>query len=366
MALALEDMVGSPTCENGSYYCGKLKYGNGPGGTVDVHTPVLGKELGTPVKHSHTEHIDEDICNGEHPYPLVAEYHMCEKCLVGTLLAAGFFLSGVGSFELRETYALRGVLEGEKADGGTTYGYNARDDEAPAPCAHVGGIAHDLRTLVGSAHSVPALDGGSQVGCNAGNHRAVSAHVGSHIGHDETANHHSAECSYGVGGVPYAHLCGELTRSNPLREHAGARRIAEALEILVEHYGNTHDQNEHVDKLRTLVHTGNQVAEVNSEAESEIGKGAEEQTYSHKDLGADLLHDEAVDKTAEAVNQRAYCYDDTETGVGNAILSRKTRHGNGKILADEIVDGIDNHRHHDGMPLPRFEILSVLTHYISF
>ena len=127
--------------------------------------------------------------------------------------------------------------------------------------------------------------------------------------------------------VPNAHFGGELVRSNPLWEHTGTRRIAETLEILVKYDGHTHHQYEGIDYLRTFVDAGDEIAQVHSEAETEIGQSTEHKAQGHEDLGTHPLNYETVQEAAEAIDERAYAYDDTEARVGDTILGREARHG---------------------------------------
>ena len=85
---------------------------------------------------------------------------MIEKSLVGTFLGRGRLLAGVSLGDLRQAYALWSILEGENAEDGSANGYDSRYNEAPALSPYVRGITHYLIGLVGSAHTVPALDAG--------------------------------------------------------------------------------------------------------------------------------------------------------------------------------------------------------------
>ena len=127
------------------------------------------------------------------------------------------------------------------------------------------------------------------------------------------------------------------------------------MEILVQYYGDTHHEDEHVHELRAFVHAAYPIAEIHSETEAQVGEGAEDKAYSHKYPGADPLHYETIQEAAESVYQRAYRYHYAEAGVGDAIFGGQAGHSDGKILSDEIIDGIDNHRHYDGTPLPILE-----------
>ena len=110
------------------------------------------------------------------------------------------------------------------------------------------------------------------------------------------------------------------------------------------------------------MNSSDKIAEVNSESETEIGRCAEQKTYRHKDLGADLFHDETVNKAAEAIYQGTHSDDDSKAGVRDAVLCRKPWHRDGKILSYKIVDGVHYHRYDDGVPLPRLET-SLFSHY---
>ena len=75
----------------------------------------------------------------------------------------------------------------------------------------------------------------------------------------------------------------------------------------------------------------------------------------HEDLGADLVHDEAVDEARQAVHDLAEADDDTETRVGDAVFGRQARHRDGEVFPDEVEDGVADHRDDDDAPLPEFE-----------
>ena len=167
-----------------------------------------------------------------------------------------------------------------------------------------------------------------------------------------------------MGGIPDTHLCGQLTGSDPLGQHPGAGGKAHPLEILIENDGHTHHQDQHVHELRPLMHSGNPVADVHSEAEAKVCRSAEDQANSHESLGAHPFHHESVQEAAEAVDERADGYHYAEAGVGDAVLGRQARHGDGEVLPYKIIDGIDHHRNHDGAPLPVLETL-VGRHIVS-
>ena len=84
----------------------------------------------------------------------------------------------------------------------------------------------------------------------------ICTQVGTHRTHYITADNHCSGSSDGVRGIPYRHLGGKFRRMYPARKQACARRIAYALKQLVEHNGGTHQEHKHVDKVRTLVDTG--------------------------------------------------------------------------------------------------------------
>ena len=267
----------------------------------------------------------------------------------------GLFLAGLGALDFGQAHALRRVLKGEQTEDGRAHGYDRGDDEAHAPGAIVTGVTHNAGGLIRHSQLIPALDAHGEVACDALHYLRVAAHIRAQAGHNHTADYHCEETSYRVRSVPDTHLGAQLVRRDPLREHTRARRITAALEILVEHYRDAHHEDEHIDKLRAFVYTGDGITQVHAEAEAEVGGGAEEEADGHEHFRADLLHYETVDEAAEAVDQRAYGDDDTETGVADAVFGREARHSDGKVLAYEIEDGVNHHRHDDSPPLPELE-----------
>ena len=180
-------------------------------------------------------------------------------------------LAGVGPLDFRKTHALRSILKAEKTYYRSAHGHDSRDYETPSPSAVVCGITHHLLALLHGTEAIPALDVSGQVRSYAGYHRAVSAHIRAHIRHYKSTDYHCGERTDTMRGVPNAHLGGKFPRSDPLREHSRARRIAETLEILVQDYGNAHHDDEHIHELRSLVNSGYIIGEIHSETETEVG-----------------------------------------------------------------------------------------------
>ena len=280
---------------------------------------------------------------------------MLEESAVCALLALGCFFAGVRFGNLRKAHALRSVPQGSEADDCPADGDYRRDDEAPAPGPVMRGVGHDAGGLLSCGEAFPTLDAGSEVARYPGDYAAVAGHIRTHIGHQQAADHDSAESAHGVGCVPDAHLGGQFTGRDPLRKHPGARRESHPLEILVEHDGHSHHQNQHFHELRAFVHPGDPVAQVHSEAEANIRSSTQDEANSHEGLGAHTLHHEPVQEAAQAINQRANRYHDTEAGIRNAVLGGEAGHGDGEVFPYKIINGIDHHRTYYGAPLPILE-----------
>ena len=185
----------------------------------------------------------------------------------------------------------------------------------------------------------------------------IGTEVGAQGAHQVTTEDDGQRRSHGVGTVPDRHLRGQFRGMDPMRKHAGTRREAHALEVLVQDNRHAHDQDEGLDEAGPILHPCDPRAEVGTETEGEVGNGTEYQTRGHYDAGADAVHDISVDETRETVNQRAGKENPAEALVRDTKFGRQTRHGQREVLTYEIEQGISHHRHQDGAPLPIFELL---------
>ena len=98
------------------------------------------------------------------------------------------------------------------------------------------------------------------------------------------------------------------------------------------------------------------------EAECEAGQCAEQQAERHVIACIHAVGYQTVDETRQTVDESHHGQNDTEARVGDAVLGRKTGHGEREVLSDEVEQRITDHRHDDSSRLPVIEQF-LLTYY---
>ena len=145
----------------------------------------------------------------------------------------------------------------------------------------------------------------------------------------------------------------------PAGQQTCTRRITHSLKHLIEHNGYSHHKHQHVDKVRCVlshrrcrIDTHQPCADVVAETKREVGQRAQQQAYSHHGTRTVTVNDKSVDKARKSVYERANADDDTEIGIGYAVLRGKPRHCQREVFPNEIIYGIADHRHQYGTKLP--------------
>ena len=87
-------------------------------------------------------------------------------------------------------------------------------------------------------------------------------------------------------------------------------------------------------------------------AKCKAGQSAERKAYRHMIAGIHSIRQDAVEVAREAIYKADDSHYDTERGVRDTVLGCQTRHCEREVLTNEVEEGVAQHRHDDGAPLP--------------
>ena len=187
VTFALEDVVGSPTSEQGAHDTSDFKRRSGPGSALDVKTTSLGQEFRTPVEHAHTHYIHKEVGNTECPNPTVFPYHFHFEFLASLCALLVFVQAAETSVgKVGQTHFLRLVAQADEHENRSHHCQASRSIEAPLPRTNVRSVGGSLFHSLSLVHTI-----GGEVFDDGVNHTVGLAHVGTHCAHNVAASHHS-------------------------------------------------------------------------------------------------------------------------------------------------------------------------------
>ena len=94
---------------------------------------------------------------------------------------------------------------------------------------------------------------------------------------------------------------------------------------------------------------------LDAETEGEIGQRAERESRGHEEACVEPVGQNTVDETRKAVDQPVERKENTQAGFRNTQVGFEPRHGQRKVLADEIEERITDHRGDERAHLPVLE-----------
>ena len=176
-----------------------------------------------------------------------------------------------------------------------------------------------------------------------------------HVAHDVAAEDDDQSRADRMRGVPHRHLGGQLLGRNPVGEQPRAGREARPLQHAVDHPHDAHEEDQRIVELRTRTLARDPLAHVDAETEGEIGQRAERESRGHEEACVEPVGQNTVDETRKAVDQPVERKENTQAGFRNTQVGFEPRHGQRKVLADEIEERITDHRGDERAHLPVLE-----------
>ena len=191
VSLALKDMVGCPSCKQGSANTGYLEGSYGPSGLRNVQTAALGKEFWAPVEDAHAHNIYKKVGHTKGPNPTVSPNHYALKLLACCLVLRFLIASERSTGQVGQANLLRFVAQAHENEDGTAQCDACRNPETPLPCTHVCGIVQGLYRRI--AYVIVG-----QILGNMSHNVAVCAHIGAQSTHDCAAHNDGKGRAYRV------------------------------------------------------------------------------------------------------------------------------------------------------------------------
>ena len=186
-------------------------------------------------------------------------------------------------------------------------------------------------------------------------HLRIARHIRTRMAHQIPAQDRDDEGADRVRSVPDRHLGRQLLGRNPMRDQAVARREAAPLEHVVQNQQHAEQDDQRMDERRPVGLPRNPCADDRTAAENEVDDRTHRQARHHVPAAVGAVRQYAVDEFRHAVDQPDEGHDDAEGRFRDAVLGRKTGNGEREVLANEIKNGVTDHRSDDRPPLPVFE-----------
>ena len=327
MCAAAEDMVRSPSRDDHAEVAAhEFEDGHHDAGNGDRNAFRTGQKHHAPVEHRETDDIDEEVCRRKNPDDLVSEDHVPQESLVvGGIRRQGslhrlfllLFLFGVLVLQFGQADRRGGIAQREVEGSGAEQRDDGRDQEAQPPGAVV------------------------------------------EIVYEESTEDKDQAGTDGVRHVPDGHLGSQFVGRHPMGHQRRYGRHAHSLEIAVEQQDGAHDDCQGRNVFAAAGSAGYEQGHLVAETEADVDQCAQRQTQSHEFPRTDTVGDEAVDKTRHAIDDPVESQEQAQLGFGDSERCFDTRHGRIEVLADEIVEGIADHRNNNGTGLPILEFFDL-------